>query len=161
ERIMLDEDTGAGTAEYFDNGTFDATLNVFPYAGQVVREQRWVPGLPGQPHPERIELSYTSTMMQTVPTSGGSSYFTLPVVHTVWREQGTFPPPGQPDLSVEQYVRDTEVLPATVLGVTTRLISDYDLYGNVLAEDTNTKGADLKRNVTRVFTNDEDTWRIG
>jgi hypothetical protein len=93
ERILLDEDTGAGTAEFYDNTTFDPTFNVFPYAGQVVREQRWTPGLPSQPNPDRIELSYTSAMMQRVLSNGGKTYFTLPVVRTVWREQG-LPPPG-------------------------------------------------------------------
>src|SRR5262249_23472125 len=119
EQIVLDEDTGAGSAKFYDNITFDSTFNVFPYAGQVVREHQWIPGLPTQPDPKRIELVYSSTMMQRVLSNGGTTYFTLPVVHTVQREQGIFPPPGKPDMAVEQYVRETEVFPANVLGGTT------------------------------------------
>src|SRR6185503_3987254 len=144
ERVIRDLDTGAGTAEFFDNVTFDPDFNAFPYAGQRMRAWRWNPGLPSQPNPDQIELSYTSLTWQTAPTHAGLTYFTLPVFRTVRRDQGIFPPPGQPDRSIEQYVRDTETVPATVLGESTHLIGDYDAYGNILAEATITPGVDSR-----------------
>ncbi|NUQ79927.1 MAG: hypothetical protein HUU21_41030, partial [Polyangiaceae bacterium] len=58
QRIVTDLDTFAGTAEFYDNVTFDDALNVFPFAGQVAQQWRWTPGLPSQPKPDQIELSF-------------------------------------------------------------------------------------------------------
>jgi hypothetical protein len=130
-------------ATVYDNVTFDPALNVFPYAGQVVSEQRWNPGTGGLPNADRIELLFTSVVRQTVATYGGTTYFTLPVLHRVRREQGTFVPGENPSIAVEAYVREAEVNPPTRLGASTRVVLDYDEFGNIRKEMAFTDEVDL------------------
>ena len=65
ERIVVDDDTGAGRAELYDNKTWDDTLQVFPFAGQTVASWSWAPAsaVPTQSSgtggkPTQVELVY-------------------------------------------------------------------------------------------------------
>lgn len=161
ERIVRDLDTGAGTAEFYDNATYDADLETFPYAGTVVREWRWNPSLPqeGATGEQPIELLYRNNLLQTVKTVFDQSYFVLPAVRSERREQGSYAPGGV--LTVEQYVAESEAHGADVLGHTIRVINDHDQFGGVLSETTFTDGVDLELTVLRQYSNDEAKWLIG
>ncbi len=65
ERIVVDDETGAGTAELYDNMTWDQALEVFPFAGQMVESWSWGPasavppkssGQPGKPTQVELRL---------------------------------------------------------------------------------------------------------
>ena len=60
QRIVADLDTGAVTAERYDNITYDSALGVFPFAGQMQRQWRAAPGLPNQPKPDQISALRSS-----------------------------------------------------------------------------------------------------
>ena len=160
-RLLRDLDTGAGTVERYDNTTFDPDLRAYPLVGEIAHRWTYNPGRPGEPDPQRIELSFFDALTETVKTQGGKSYFTLPILRRTRREQGTFPPSSGSTLTVLQYVRATADSDATVLGDTQNLVADYDLFGNIKAESTHTAGVDLTFQVTRSFTNDEDSWLLG
>jgi len=160
-RIVRDLDTGAGTAEFFDNTTFDGAVEAFPYAGQLAEAWRWSPSLPPDPTSGLevgVELLYTDVLYQTVTRPGGT-YFTIPVARHERRAQDSFTPGGA--LTLEAYVREIQASPAEVLGETHHFVGDFDAYGNVLDEITETEGVDLELHVTRQFDNDEDEWLIG
>ena len=100
ERIATDLDTLAGTEDVYDNLTFTSGLNVFPFVGLVEHEWRWYPALPGQPNPDQIELSFTDVTNTLVETNVNATYFTLPTLHHVRREEGVYrastPTPPRP-----------------------------------------------------------------
>ena len=143
-RIVLDDGTGSGSADFFDNVTQDPTLDTFPFAGQVVRSWAWSPASASQPKPTQIELTYGRTMLQEIPTIPGT-YFTLAVITQQTREEGTFK--AGPSKTLFDYVQATETTPATVLGHTHAVVSNYDTYGNVLAQDSYADGVDLHDSV--------------
>jgi RHS repeat-associated protein len=156
ERLLTDLDTGAGVADFYDNLTFDEALRVFPFAGQVQREWRWYPGLPEQPDPEKIELSFTDLTRTLVPTSDHATYFTLPTHRRVRRAQGTV------SGDVETYVAKVEAGGgATLLRDTTVNVTDFDLFGQIRKEDVTVAGLDLTFHVERDFKNDTDRWVLG
>ena len=160
-RIVRDLATRAGTAEFYDNTTFDGAVAAFPYTGQVMEAWRWSPSLPPDPTTGLevgLELLYTDVLYQTVTQPGGT-YFTIAVVRHERRAQDSFTPGGA--LTLEGYVREIQASPAEVLGETHHLVGDYDAYGNVLDELTVTEGVDLELHVTRQFDNDEDEWLVG
>ncbi|WP_437967625.1 RHS repeat-associated core domain-containing protein [Sorangium sp. So ce260] len=157
-RIVRDVDSGAGSAEFFDNVTFDPSDGSFPLVGQAVREWRWNPE-PPQKGVSRVELSYTERLIHTIVTNRGKSYFTLPVYQRQRREQGEHRRDSGETL--EEYVRDTWYSPAQVVGHTEKLVSAWDAFGNVREESTSTTGVDLTLKVKRTFRNDEDAWLIG
>ena len=160
-RIVRDLDTGSGTAEYFDNFTWDSDLDAFPFAGQLLEEHRWSPTLPhdGQPGKGPIELRYTWIIPHAVETLSGRSWLTLPVLRSERREQGEYDP--QSGRSVEEFVRATEGGGAESLGTTLHVVSEVDEHGNVLSESTSTAAADHETQVTRVVHNDEEAWLLG
>jgi RHS repeat-associated protein len=161
ERIVLDDDTGGGTAELYDNHTFDPTLSVFPFAGQVARAWTWQPVEATQTAPTTVDLSYTEVEREEVVVDPGhahqKTYFTLPKSTVVTRKEGThdfgtmidFVGASEPDAS-----------PATVLGRSYHTIAEHDAYGNVLAENTTMEGADASTATTRSFLTDPGTWQI-
>jgi hypothetical protein len=104
-RIVRDKDTGAGTAEVFDNTTYDWNLKVFPNAGQIAHEYRWNPSFTREGDAPEIglELLFSHVLRVTMPTLGGASYFTIPVVHRQRREQALLCPSDP--LAIEAYVR--------------------------------------------------------
>ncbi|WP_437729520.1 RHS repeat-associated core domain-containing protein [Sorangium sp. So ce861] len=166
ERVVVEVDTGAATAERYDNVTFDEDLGVFPFAGQVAREWRWTPGLPDQPRPEQIELSFLDVTREMVPTNDGASYFTLPTERRFRRAQGVYPPDGGEAPTVEAYVEQVASggergLGAAILRDTAAKVTDFDAFGNVRAEEVSTRGIDLTLETTRTFKNDSDRWVLG
>ncbi|WP_437485325.1 RHS repeat-associated core domain-containing protein [Sorangium sp. So ce1014] len=163
ERIVTDLDTGAARIDVYDHVTFDDELQVFPFAGHVRRTWRWAPGLPSQPSPEQIELSFLDVKRTVVPTNDGATYFTLPTERRVRRAQGVYPPPSGAMPSLETYVRQVEGGGggATLLRDSMSKVTEFDDFGNVRAEEASTGGVDLTLNVTRTFKNDTERWVLG
>ncbi|XYH93819.1 RHS repeat-associated core domain-containing protein [Sorangium sp. So ce1128] len=163
ERIVTDLDTGAATLEAYDHVTFDDELQVFPFAGHVQRTWRWAPGLPNQPRPDQIELSFVDVTRTLVPTNDGATYFTLPTERRVRRAQGVYPPPSGTTPAIEAYVREIERGGdgATLLRDSVSEVTDFDTFGNVRAEEVSTGGVDLTFEVTRRFKNDTERWVLG
>ncbi|MEO7329303.1 MAG: FG-GAP-like repeat-containing protein, partial [Minicystis sp.] len=156
ERLVTDLDTGAGVADFYDNQTFDADLRAYPFVGQVAHEWRWYPGLPDQPEPDKIELSFTDFKHTVVPTSEHVTYFTLPTHRRVRRAQGVV------SSNVEAYVRKVEAgAGATLLRDLAVDVSDFDLFGHILTEDVKIDGLDLTFHVERNFKNDTESWVLG
>ena len=111
-------------------------LEVFPFAGQVQRQWRWQPGLPSQPKPEQIELPFSTSRATVVPTNDGKTYFTLPTQGRLRRVAGVYSPLGGSAPTLEAYVRKVESSGgAIVLRDTTAKVTDFDAFGNVLAEE--------------------------
>ncbi|MGK3959481.1 RHS repeat-associated core domain-containing protein [Sorangium sp. So ce118] len=163
ERIVTDLDTGAVAIDGYDHVTFDEELQVFPFAGNVQRTWRWAPGLPSQPRPEQIELSFVDVTRTLVPTNDGATYFTLPTERRVRQAQGVYPPPSGATPAIEAYVREIEGGDdrATLLRDSVSKVTDFDTFGNVRAEEVSTGGVDLTFNVTRRFKNDTERWVLG
>ncbi|WP_437570485.1 RHS repeat-associated core domain-containing protein [Sorangium sp. So ce542] len=160
KRIVRDLDTGSGTVEFYDNVTFDKDLNVFPYAHQVMREVRYSPLETHDQAPSGIvELSHTSSLIQTVKTNGGGTYFTLPVFRRDIRGQGEYSPAG--GQSLEAYAIDRAGFPPILMSDATIAYGHYDEFGNILAESSSTTGADFSLLVKRKYTNDTAAWLIG
>ncbi|AUX35802.1 MULTISPECIES: RHS repeat-associated core domain-containing protein [Sorangium] len=163
-RIVTDVDTGAAALDVYDHVTFDDELQVFPFAGSVHRTWRWAPGLPSQPRPEQIELSFVDVTRALVPTNDGATYFTLPTERRVRRAQGIYPPPSGAEPSIEAYVREVERGGGdgvTLLQDSVSTVTDFDTFGNVRAEEGSTRGVDLTFKVTRTFKNDTERWVLG
>jgi RHS repeat-associated protein len=158
ERILIDRDTRAGSADFYDNRFFDEDLKAFPLSGQVERQWRWAPGLSSQPKPEQIDLSFLDIARTVVPTSS-KSYFTLAVQARLRRVEGSYSPGGP---TLEAFVRKVEASGgAKVLRDTTAKVTDFDAFGNVLAEEIATAGVDLTLNIDRTFKNDTTRWALG
>ncbi|HYO61933.1 MAG TPA: type IV secretion protein Rhs, partial [Actinomycetota bacterium] len=162
ERIVTDLDTLAGTAEFFDNVTYDEELKAYPFAGQVMRQWHWSPGLPSQPKPEQIELSFLDITQTVVPTNDGRTYFTLPTQGRLRRMEGEYFS-GSSSATLEDYVRKVESSGggAKLLRDTTAKVTEYDDFGNVEAEEVSTVGVDLTLQTDRTFKNDTDRWVLG
>ncbi|WP_437829842.1 RHS repeat-associated core domain-containing protein [Sorangium sp. So ce1153] len=163
ERIVTDLDTGAVTIDGYDHVTFDEELQVFPFAGHVQRTWRWAPGLPSQPSPEQIELSFVDVTRTLVPTNDGATYFALPTQRRVRRAQGVYPAPSGATPSIEAYVREIERGGdgATLLRDSVSAVTDFDMFGNVRAEEVSTSGVDLTFKFARTFKNDTERWVLG
>lgn len=159
-RIVRDIGTGAGSADFYDNTTYDGGVRAFPFAGRVEATWRWSPSLRNELHPDpsAVELEYSRALQQVIATQAGS-YYTLPLATHRTRQQGSFKPGA--GMTLEEYVRATETAPATVMSDTWQVISDFDEHGNVLRESSSTDGVDLQSEIVRVFDNDVSTWRIG
>jgi hypothetical protein len=108
QRILVDVDTGATTATFYDKLTkLDiGERDVYPFAGQVVQQWRWAPGLPTQPNPDQIEMAFTDRTLEVVPTNGGQTYFTLATKTHTRRMQGSYSGAGP----IEAYVSLVETL---------------------------------------------------
>jgi YD repeat-containing protein len=161
-RIVRDLDTGSGTAELFDNETFDPNLNVFPFVGLVEHEWRWSSTLtrPESPPEMTLELLFTHTYRQAIPTTGGQTYFARLAGERKRREQAVLPP--LEPFEIEEQVREiAENETADVLSDTKRIVPDFDLYGNHVEELLFTEGADSELLIKRSFENDDGAWLIG
>ncbi|NUQ73530.1 MAG: type IV secretion protein Rhs [Polyangiaceae bacterium] len=160
-RIVRDLDTGSGTAELFDNETFDINLNAFPFAGHIAHEWRWSPTFihHGDVLEVALELLFTHIPRQTIPTAGGQTYFTLPILERKRREQSALCPLDP--LLIEEQVRLLVNGGAEVLSDATRWILDFDLFGNITQELITTKDADSEILIEREFDVDETSWLVG
>ncbi|WP_437813338.1 RHS repeat-associated core domain-containing protein [Sorangium sp. So ce1078] len=163
ERVVVDLDTRAGTAERYDNVTYDDKLEVFPFAGQVKQQRRWAPGLPTQPRPDQIELAFLDVTRTVVLTNEGRSYFTLPTERRGRRAQGAYPPESRDTPTMEAYVEqvDRGGGGATLLRDSVAKVIDFDAFGNVLAEEVSTRDVDLTLDVLRTYENDTERWVLG
>jgi RHS repeat-associated protein len=166
ERDVIDDDTGAGTAEFYDNVTWDPALEVFPFAGQVGETWAWSPALAvptkisGLPSPPtQVELVYGKTTLQEVPTDP-KTYFTLPIVMEHKRSEATFAAlPGQ---TLHHFADTTRSDAKAVLGDVFTVVSSYDTFGNVLQQDTIVKEMPtFDDGVTRTVENDTAHWLLG
>ena len=160
-RIITDLDTLAGTAEFFDNVTYDEELKVYPLAGQVTRQWQWSPGRASQPKPEQIEISFLDITRTVIPTNDGKTYFTIPTQSRVRRVEGAYSPGGS-SMGLETYVQKVESSGgAKVLRDTTAKVTDFDEFGYVIAEEIATVGVDLTLQIDRSFKHDLDQWVLG
>ncbi|APR85499.1 Rhs family protein [Minicystis rosea] len=153
-RIVIDGNTSAGSAEFYDNITYDATFATYPYAGHLVRSWAWTPGMVDQ-----VEVTYTNTRFQMVASNDAPTYFTMGAIHRVRREEGKFTPSN--GLTYFQYVQAAESNPTTVLSDSWRIVSNVDQYGNVLGVIDTTDDVDLTNVTYRTYSNDPNTWLIG
>jgi RHS repeat-associated protein len=162
ERIVVDLDTGAGAADFYDNQT-SITVGgapAFPFAGQVVKEWLFYPGLPSQPQPDQIEVAIAGIGRTTMPTNGGQTYLALTNAHRIIRAQGTYPDGMSP--TVLAYVAN--IATGVVGGVysdATASFSDFDPFGSAQSEDVSAVGVDLTVHVDRTFKNDTSAWVLG
>ncbi|HLM74851.1 MAG TPA: type IV secretion protein Rhs, partial [Polyangiaceae bacterium] len=159
KRTITDLDTLAGSADFYDNVTFDENLKVYPFAGQVKRQWRWNPGLPDQPKPEQIAMSFLDITPTLVTANDGKTYFTIPTQGRLRSVEGVYSPGV---LTLEGYVRKVESSGgAKVLRDTTAKVTDFDAFGNVLTEELSTVGVDLTFHVDRTYKNDTNRWVLG
>ncbi|XXY20357.1 RHS repeat-associated core domain-containing protein [Sorangium sp. So ce216] len=166
ERAVVEVETGAAAVERYDNVTFDEELQVFPFAGQVKQEWHWAPGLPGQPRPDAIEMSFLDVEREVVPASEGATYFTLATERRLRRAQGVVPPESGDLTTVREYVEQVERGDggdhgATVLRDSTAKVTDFDAFGNVRGEEVSSRGVDLTLEMTRTYKNDTERWVLG
>ncbi|HLM73344.1 MAG TPA: VCBS repeat-containing protein, partial [Polyangiaceae bacterium] len=161
ERIVRDKDTGAGTAELFDNFTYDVDLEVFPFAGQIAHEYRWTPAITheGDAPEVGLELRYTHIQRMFVPSPGVRTYFTIPGVQRQRREQSMLCPLAP--LLIEELAHTLAGGGAEKLSDVWRITAEHDAFGNITKEVTFTEGIDGELTIEREIENDEATWRIG
>jgi YD repeat-containing protein len=157
-RVVFDVDGGGGTAEFYDNATYDPTFRTYPFAGQVARAWAWQPAEAEQPSPTQVELTFAEVERRVIGDGFQGNYFTLPVSAEVTREEGDFQQGDASDLFA--WVREKERHPATVLGRSYHVVSSWDAYGNVLAENDTIEGADASTATTRSFLTDPASWQI-
>jgi RHS repeat-associated protein len=159
ERILLDGDTAGGMAESYGNRAYDAASDTYPFAGQVMRSRAWTATNASSLDPGQVEMTFTDRTLQQVPTNQGKTYFTLPVITTVTRQEGTLlPGAGE---SVLRFVQAAESTPMDVLGRSSTFVSNYDEYGDVWQASTTTDGLDVHDVVTRTYDSDPATWLVG
>ncbi|MEZ4298873.1 MAG: RHS repeat-associated core domain-containing protein [Polyangiaceae bacterium] len=164
-RILTDLGTAATTVDFYDNTTFDAGQQVYPFANKRARQWRVSPGLQGQPDPAKVEISLLDTTRLHVPTHDDRTYFTLTGANRLRRFQGSHSP-GDPTGTLLEYVAavesgDASGAGAALLRDTTAQIEDFDDFGNILKEKRSTAGVGLSTTVTRTFENDTERWVLG
>ncbi|MBK8252064.1 MAG: VCBS repeat-containing protein [Polyangiaceae bacterium] len=161
-RFLTDLDTGEITADFFDNQSFDATFQTYPFAKIRAAQWRVTPGWNGLPDPEKVELSFLNTTRLVVPTNDSKTYFTLTTENRLRRAQGEFDSAVQ-ESSLLEYTKEVESGAANVpmLRDTTAKVTNFDDFGNVLSETSATVGVNLTTTIDRTFKNDVSTWLIG
>ncbi len=158
ERIVLDVSAGSGSAERYDNRTFDGTYQTYPLAGHVVESWSWSPASATQQQATQIELGHRLESDSVVGTSPGT-YFTLAWQTVTTRGEGTFT--TNPGETLFDYAIAAGMAPPIVLGTTSAVSLDADTFGNILSLETTAVGVDLDNTVIRTVTNDEAAWLIG
>ena len=159
ERILTDLDTGATTATSYNNETVlhIGQRKVYPFAGKLKSQWRWAPALPNEPNPKRVELLFTDIQLETVPTNGGQTYFTIPTQRHTRRMQGE-----HAWGTLEEWVTQVEANEnATMLRDSTADVVDFDEYGSVLEMAVSTIGTDLTMHIVRTVKNDTERWILG
>jgi RHS repeat-associated protein len=159
ERIVLDGNTAAGSAEFFDNLTHDEGWDAYPYAGQVVRSWAWSTEKGSRLDPGRVEVTFAERSFLLEESGGGLTYFTVPVTGHTLREEGTMTP--GPHQNVLRFLAAAEAVPLTVLGEWWDGIGAHDGYGNPLIATHQVDGADAASTVHRTYDNDPAAWLIG
>jgi RHS repeat-associated protein len=160
KRILTDLDTGETTIDVYDNVTKQkiGEREVYPFLGQIVKQWQYAPGLPTQPNPDLVEMTFAEKTLQVVPTNNAQSYFTLATKTRTRRLQGLHTGPE----TLEAFVTNVEALnSATMLRDSTVNVLDWDEFRNVLDVQVSTKGVDTTLRITRSVKNDVANWRIG
>ncbi|MBK8257907.1 MAG: VCBS repeat-containing protein [Polyangiaceae bacterium] len=162
QRISTDGETGALTVDFYDNVTFDAGLQVHPFAQWPAKRWRGHPGLKSQPNPAQVEMSFTDWSRVVVPTSNNKTYFSLTSQTRVRRAQGAYTDNGQAPTLLD-YAMEVESGSgnATILRDSTAHVLDFDDFGNITSEKMATAGVDLAMVMDRSFDNHPSTWLIG
>jgi RHS repeat-associated protein len=159
ERIVIDGDTAAGASEQYDNVTHDEDLDVFPFAGQVVRSATWTASKPHWLDPGQVDVTFAeAALSQRTSSQGATFYVTQDHAHTI-REEGVMQPAG--GTSVLRYVKAAADAPLDVLGEAWDTIVLRDDFGNALIETHQVDGADLQTTVSRTVDNDAADWLLG
>jgi RHS repeat-associated protein len=159
ERIVLDGNTAAGSAEFFDNVTHDEGWDAYPYAGQVVRSWAWTTEKGSRLDPGRVEVTFAERSFLLEESGGGLTYFALPITGHTLREEGTMTP--GPHTNVLRFLAAAEAVPLTVLGEWWDGTGAHDGYGNPLIATHQVDGADAASTVHRTYDNDPAAWLIG
>ncbi len=176
ERVVRDVDKNSGQLEVYDNTTFDASFNTYPFAHQPSEVISWTPT--ADEHDLLFELSFQSTTLQVAPTNNGASYFTVPVVTRSRREQGRI----HLFLWATEFLGSYEAYARAAYAGTTdsvrlsdsiHTILDFDEYANTLAEKTligrefnlfagplDAQSTVIER-ASRMFKNNIGKWQIG
>lgn len=160
QRILSDLDTGAVVATFYDNETLVdiGQRKVYPFAGKTKSQWRWAPALPNEPNPKRVELLFTDIALETVPTNGGQTYFTIPMQRHTRRMQGEH---SSSD-SLTTWVANVEANEnATMLRDSTVDVLAFDEFGNIFETDISTIGVDLTFRIQRTVKNDTNRWILG
>jgi RHS repeat-associated protein len=160
ERLLIDVDTGATTATFYDNVTKVkiGEREVYPFAGQIVKQWFWAHGLPTQPNPDQIEMAFADRTLEVVPTNNGQTFFTLATKTHTRRMQGAVSGAG----TITAYVGLVEALEnATMLRDATVEVLDYDEYHNMLEAKASIIGVDATKHITRTVKNDVAKWMLG
>ncbi|MFT3775396.1 MAG: RHS repeat-associated core domain-containing protein [Minicystis sp.] len=155
---IIDTDTLAGRASFFDNVTYDSTLEVYPYAHQVKASWKWTPPLKDQDS-QRLRVEYVSRSLLQHKMPG--RYFTVPWYTRTRVDETDFDVGVQGYAGLMDVVATMAAIPGDVLRDSTRVITDFDDLGNVLAEHEQTDGVDELRTTRREFANDTDAWILG
>jgi RHS repeat-associated protein len=159
ERLVIDGNTAAGSADFFDNLTHEAGWDAYPYAGQAVRSWAWTTAKPSRLDPGRVEVTFTERTLDLRETGAGQTYFTYTAAVRTRREEGVMTPGA--GKNVLRFLAAAETTPLTVLGETWDVVVSQDDYGNVLMETHDAGDADLFTSVIRGYDNDPATWRLG
>ncbi|MDI3282659.1 RHS repeat-associated core domain-containing protein [Polyangium sp. 15x6] len=176
ERVVRDVAKDAGRIEVYDNKTYDPSFRTFPFAGQPTQVMRWA--TTRRTNDVTVELSFSSIMHQLMPSSGGTSYFTMPVYRRERVEQGelhllVLAADFQGSFEVYTKAASGGTADTTRLSESIHMLLDTDDFGNALAEKTLVarefnlfsgtleSQAETLEEVTRTFENDTATWQIG
>ncbi len=159
--ITTDLDTLGGTLDLHGDALpakiGDATT--FPGASQLRRQVRWTPN-PQPSDPDRVELWFTTIERELRPTSGGATYFQMPVTVSRSRRQGSFKPGGAQ--SFFKWLQLSAEADSTLVAGATVATTKYDDFGNVLASITSAPEVDLISTLSEVAVdNHVDTWLLG
>ncbi len=160
KRILKDLDTGETTIDFYDNVTKEevGARSAYPFLGQVVKQWQYAPGLPTQPSPDLVEMTFAEKTLEVVPTNKGQSYFTLATQTRTRRMQGQLSGPA----TLEAYIKNVEAVnSATMLRDSTVNVLDWDEYRHVLDVAVTTVGVDTTMRITRTVKNDVDNWQLG
>ena len=160
-RMTWDLDTAGGSAEFYDWMTVDPSgaALTFPFAGHPTRTWTWSAQSPDRYDPGQVEMSFTDRGYDMRLSAGGSTYFTIPTITGVERQESVMTP--GPDQTIFRHVKAAESTHTSVLGRTFSHVLGYDDYGNVLNETSTAEGVDLETSVARVFDNNPTNWLIG
>ncbi|MDI1447300.1 RHS repeat-associated core domain-containing protein [Polyangium sp. 6x1] len=172
-RIVDDLDTKAGVAEVFDVATWDEDLRAFPFAPHMIRSWSWAPSREPETD-DKIEVTWSSSILAKVVTTGGASYFVTSGLRREVHAQGSFWAYETPFKTPESFARDAMrgAAPATRIRDTIHVVGDVDAFGDVLAERTYigrdhgiglvpASTAELVEDAERIFENDTSKWIVG
>ncbi len=151
-RVVRDLDTGTGAAQFYDNITYDGPHQAYPYAGVVKATWSWVPA---KHAPWSYRADYVQTLLSTISTTDGQTYFVDPTVQHTFGKTYTAAPAGH------FYATAAYLFDSASDSVDERWsIRGVDEYGNVLEQSTNVPMAGVKDHTVRTVDLDLAAWLI-